>query len=146
MLIQWMKMFSTWFILYSIFPFYPYSESLTLLQRAMLQAICQDWNAGSLGNLSKLISTGFLVIFAVLTQLPFLEMLLSKQAWGLKTGICILGVNSIFSTFKIIKLSCSVPTSWKNPSASNYFFAPDNTNQSSQHMSNQCHWPPHLNI
>lgn len=46
----------------------------------MLQAICQDWNAGRLRKLSKLISTGFLVIFAVLTQLPLLELLLSKQA------------------------------------------------------------------
>lgn len=46
----------------------------------MLQAIRQDWNAGHLRKLSKLISTEFLVIFAVLTQLPLLELLLSKQA------------------------------------------------------------------
>lgn len=52
-----MQIPSILFVLHSIFPFYPNSESLTPLQRAMLQVICQDFPE-SLGNLSEQSSQG----------------------------------------------------------------------------------------
>ena len=54
---MYMMQMSSILFVHSIFPFYPNSESLTLLQRAMLQVICQDFPE-SLGNLSEQSSLG----------------------------------------------------------------------------------------
>lgn len=119
--IQWMRMPSTRFIL---FHFYPYSESLALPQRAMLQTICQHWDAGSL----------WCLLNESVWVHDFCSPNSATSAWGPERCMYILGVSTTSSNLKVIELLVPPPLPGLALSVSNNSFVPNNINKYSWHV------------